>query len=326
MAGREVTIPAEISKVYSTGQPGVVAIYTLCPEKLLGWCITPSETEAEYLSPRYLSLPTLGNMQGSNNSANTEEIMARHPDFILLMTTIDESTIATAEETQKKMGIAVVVADYALASLPDTYRFLGGILGASERAEVLAKYAQDALDTAKATADQVPESERLRFYYAQGSAGLQTAPQNSSHTEVIELAGGINVVTLPGGSDGRLSVNMEQVLVWDPQIIITSYSMGHLGVNQYGKEVDLFDGNPSWALTTAVKNGLVFATPCFPYNWLDMPPSANRIIGLYWMSALLYPDLYTVDIRAETVRFYDLFYGVTLSDEQLDALLEGALR
>ncbi|MCG8515880.1 MAG: hypothetical protein MI740_17275, partial [Halanaerobiales bacterium] len=67
-------------------------------------------------------------------------------------------------------------------------------------------------------------------------------------------------------------------------------------------------------------------TPCYPYNWLDMPPGVNRIIGILWMGNLLYPDYFPLEIREETRRFYELFYNKALTHEELDILLEGAVR
>ena len=77
-----------------------------------------------------------------------------------------------------------------------------------------------------------------------------------------------------------------------------------------------------WELLDAVKKGRVYNTPCFPYNWLDMPPSVNRIIGIRWLGNLLYPEYFQYDIRAETKEFYSLFYQKELTKEELDSLLQ----
>ncbi|MEL7565268.1 MAG: ABC transporter substrate-binding protein [Dehalobacterium sp.] len=327
MAGRRVEIPQKIEKVYSTGQPGVVALYTINPDLLLGWCLKLSQEEGRYIEAKYLGLPVLGLMQGSNDTANREEIMRRTPDLILMMTYLDENTISNAEALQKLMGTPVVLADYALTQIPETYRFLGDVLSERERTELLARYCEDVLAKARETVALIPEDHRRAVYYAQGSKGLQTVPRGSSHSEVIDLVGGKNIVTLPADSDGRLTVNMEQILSWNPEVVIASYSMGHSGVKGDGSIFDILsNGQESWNLVRAVQNKMVFATPCYPYNWLDMPPGVNRIIGILWMENLLYPDYFPLDIREETRAFYRLFYHKTLTDEQIDTLLIGAVR
>jgi iron complex transport system substrate-binding protein len=329
MAGRTVRVPASIEKVYSTGQPGVVMLYTLCPDKLLGWCIAPSGNERAYLSPKYLSLPVLGLMQGGNSTASREEILRRGPDVILIVTEIGEDAVRNADEIQEAMGLPVMVADFAMKSLRDCYAFLGGLLDERERAEELGAYCASMIAEAEAIAARIPEDERLSVYYAQGSDGLQTAPKGSSHSEIMDLVGGENVVRLAAGSDGRLGVNIEQLLLWNPDVVISSYSMGHAGMKTGGGEDALAviqNAGEAWRRIKAVRENRVFAVPCLPYNWLDMPPSANRVIGVRWLGNLLYPEYFDYDIREETLRFYALFYRKNLSEAELDALLFRAAR
>ena len=327
MAGRTVVIPASVQKVYSTGQPGVVLLYTLAPERLLGWCLRVGATEAGYLDPKYLSLPVLGLMQGSNNTANKEEIIARGPDIILLMTQITDATARTADDIQTSMRIPVVAVDFAIPRLGDAYRFLGDLLGESERAGLLAAYCDRIYSEAVSTAASIPEAERVTVYYAQGTSGLQTAPRGSAHSQVIDTVGGQNVVELESDTDGRLTVNMEQLIVFDPDVILLSYSMGHEGTKMYSDAgtFAMIQTDERWANLRAVKNGKVFTTPCYPFNWQDMPPSVNRMIGLRWLGALLYPDYYNINMKEATREFYSLFYQVELADEQLNTLLKNAM-
>ena len=329
MAGREVEIPATVSKVYSTGQPGVVALYMLAPEKLLGWCMKPSAAESEYLLPDYLDLPVYGLMQGQNNTANREVIVEQAPDFILLMTALAhdsyrQEATEDAAAIERAMNIPVVVVDYSLNTAGQALRYLGELLGSPERAEELAAYCEDVYTDALAKAATIPEDSRVTVYYAQGQTGLQTAPQGSSHSEVIDLVGGDNVAKLDFGSGGRVNVDMEQVLLWNPQVVITSYAMSH---NVDGDEVFrlIEEGNRSWAEITAIQERRVYNTPSYPYNWQDMPPSINRFMGITWLGNLLYPKVFVCDIRQKTKEFYRLFYQIELSEEQVDKLLRNAV-
>ncbi|AFA47267.1 ABC transporter substrate-binding protein [Acetobacterium woodii] len=329
MAGRTVEVPLKIDRVYSAGQPGVVMLYTLCPDKLLGWCIEPSEAEAAFINAKYLNLPVLGLSQGTNSNANTEEIVARDPDIIILMTDINsEDTKASADDMQETFQIPVVVVSDELTTMDESYRFLGKLLGAEERAEELASYCAKVINNVTEVSKTISDKDKLKVYYAQGSTGLQTAPMGSAHSQVIELVGGINVCSLDAIESGRLTIDMEQLFKWNPDIIIASYSDGHGGTN-IGNS-DVFDiitnANPEWTLLEAVKKGEIFETPCLPYNWLDMPPSANRIVGVTWLAELLYPDYYDFDIVQTTKDFYKLFYRIELSDQQINQLLNNAIK
>jgi iron complex transport system substrate-binding protein len=60
-----------------------------------------------------------------------------------------------------------------------------------------------------------------------------------------------------------------------------------------------------------------------PFGWVDFPPSVNRLIGLWWLGRILYPDLFKEDLRELTRDFYFKFYHVTPTDAQIDHVLAG---
>ncbi|HEY1506937.1 MAG TPA: iron ABC transporter substrate-binding protein, partial [Stellaceae bacterium] len=76
-----------------------------------------------------------------------------------------------------------------------------------------------------------------------------------------------------------------------------------------------------WQGVKAVRDKRVYLEPRSPFGWVDEPPGPNRLIGLRWLAHLLYPQLFSGDIRAETKRFYELFYHQAPTDAQLDQLL-----
>ena len=55
----------------------------------------------------------------------------------------------------------------------------------------------------------------------------------------------------------------------------------------------------------------------------SISPTANRLIGLWWLAKILYPDLFPEDLRALTHEFYARFYHVTPSDAQIERVLAG---
>jgi iron complex transport system substrate-binding protein len=67
----------------------------------------------------------------------------------------------------------------------------------------------------------------------------------------------------------------------------------------------------------------VHLSPKLPFGWVDFPPSVNRLIGLWWLAKILYPDLFSEDLRALTRDFYAMFYHVTLNDQQIERVLAG---
>jgi iron complex transport system substrate-binding protein len=56
--------------------------------------------------------------------------------------------------------------------------------------------------------------------------------------------------------------------------------------------------DPALASLNAVRDGRVHLSPKMPFGWVDFPPSVNRLIGLWWLGKILYPDKFPEDIRA----------------------------
>jgi iron complex transport system substrate-binding protein len=81
--------------------------------------------------------------------------------------------------------------------------------------------------------------------------------------------------------------------------------------------------DPAWAAIAAVKNGRVRLSPKLPFGWVDYPPAVNRLIGLWWLGKIFYPEHFPEDIKAQARDFYSAFYHVTPTAAQIDRLLAG---
>jgi len=323
MAGRTVEIPAEIDSVYSSSPVGTNLIYTFRDTLVAGTNYELAPEEMKYTTEYYQNLPNLGGWYGQGNQGNVEEIIKAAPD-IVLSTGLDQSSIDSADQLQQQLGIPVVLADSDdMAALADTYRFLGEILGDAERAEELATYVEETLAHAAELSAKVADEDRITVYYAEEQDGLHTDPSGSMHSRLIEVCGGVNVADCeitPGY--GRTAVSIEQVIAWDPELIIACIDNGYADSSSYNTILT----DAKWAGIQAVKDGLVFQTPTEPQNWFDRPPSVNTLIGVKWVQAIFYPDVIDYDMADETKTFYKLFYQVDLTDDEVSSLLDKALR
>src|SRR5262245_51295731 len=61
-AGRDVEIPQHISRVLAAGPPASIPLYTLAPEKMIGWVRTPSPAEKAFLKESVRDLPEYGRL------------------------------------------------------------------------------------------------------------------------------------------------------------------------------------------------------------------------------------------------------------------------
>ena len=204
---------------------------------------------------------------------------------------------------------------------PAVYRFMGELFGVEEQAEKLAVYAEDTFnDIANMN---IPEEEKVRMYYGNGEDSLETAPVGSSHAQIIDMVNAVNVADLELGDGSRVQISLEQLLAWDPDVIVVN---GEPKANMSGgTAADAILNDPDFASLKAVRNGMVFGTPNAPFSWVDRPPGPNRIIGMRWLSGLIYGDYLNFDVDEEVREFFQLFYHVDLTDEQLEQLYNGTL-
>jgi iron complex transport system substrate-binding protein len=316
MAGRKIRAPRQVKKVYAMSPVGAILLYTLAPERLAGWNYAPAPGEVRMLAEPYRNLPVLGGWFGKNNTGNIEEIVKARPDVLLSVG--DRLSLATAERVQSQTSLPVYFCESNLTRLDETYRALGELLGVPARAAELGRYCRAAVDEIAAKVKTIPPARRRRVYYAEGPRGLETDPRGSSHSEAIDFAGGMNVADVPAqGGYGHTPVSMEQIFRWDPEVVLVGWD--HSGaVSEFYQRVW---SDPLWRHVTAVKKRDVFEAPQYPFNWIDRPPSVNRIIGLKWLANLFYPDLFSYNIRRETRDFYLRFYHRKLSDTELAELL-----
>jgi iron complex transport system substrate-binding protein len=314
-AGRRVEIPERIERVFPAGPPAMVLLYTLAPETLLGWTREFRGNEAAYVAMPYRNLPVLGRITGRGGDANLEVVLAAKPDLIFDFGSVAPTYVSLADRVQAQTNIPYVLIDGRFDNTVPALRLMGEILGVQERAEKLAAYTEATFADIDAMLADIPEEDRPRVYLARGPEGLETGVRGSINTEIIERVGAVNVADAPG-QRGIVNVSIEQVLLWNPEVVVTWDD------RFYERVWD----NPFWQGTDAVQNERVCLSPSEPFGWIDRPPSINRLLGMRWLASVLYPGQFGGDLRAMTREFYALFYQVDLSEEQLDDLLAGATR
>ena len=310
-AGRVVTVPERVGTVFAAGPPAAILLYVMAPDRMLGWPRANRADEREFLAQPYADLPELGTLTGQGGEANLERVLALRPDLILDFGSVRDTYVDLANRVQAQTGIPYLLIDGRFENTPAALRLLGEALGVPERGEALARDAEATFARIDALLATVPEGERPRAYLARGPEGLESGVVGSINTEILERAGGVNVLGRSQTARGLVQVNVEALLAADPDVIVTWDQRFYEGHRT----------NPLWSRMRAVQEGRVHLSPVLPFGWIDRPPSLNRIIGLDWMAATFFPDRYAIDLRARTRDYYRLWYHLDLSEAQLDRLL-----
>lgn len=307
-------VPAAQSmrRVFAAGAPASVLLAVLAPEKLIGWPFQVSAEARAWLPPVVRELPQVGRLAGRGSTVSSESLLQLEPDLIFDIGTVDETYRSTMERVADQTGLPCVLVHGRLAEHPAQLRELGRLLGVAERGERLAAWAEAVLVLAERARAALPPAERPRVYFGRSSDGLETGLEGSINMEVIDFAGGRNVAAA-AGRGGLAKVSLEQILGWDPEVIVTQNPEFHRHART----------DSSWRPISAVRSGRVYLAPSLPFGWLDVPPGVNRLIGVRWLIERLYPGSGggAEALRAAVGEFYHLFYGVEPGTKALDALM-----
>ena len=294
----------------NVGTPGVsmasLILALAGPQKLKA--ITPEVRDNEWvrrIMPEIASLPAPFARSGE---ASIEVLLQCKIDFVALWTSNEKAGRRLSEA-----GIPVLYISYAT---PDemilAIRKLGSALGADEevRSGELIRYYESNIARVHTLLNGLPESARPTVYYASISPFL-TEGRDSMVDAWINAAGAINVAARSGLSQDK-QIGLEDVLQWDPEIIVT------LGAAQ--KRDILSDER--WKKVRAVKNGRVYVNPRGVNAWCTRAAEAS--LQVLWAAKVFHPDrTAALNIEQETRGFYSEFYHYDLNDEELAHMLRG---
>ena len=297
-AGREVTFEKPAEKIVSCYYISTASLIALGLEDSLAGIEMKADTRNLYAlaAPQIVSLPAVGSGKG----VNIEEIAKLSPDVVILPKKLKEDAA-----TLSGLGINVIIVNPESEELfSESVELLGTVTGMSEKAaELLDKYAAVTNETLAA----VTSLETPTVYMASGSDFCTTYPAGIYQNDLITIAGGKNVAGEMDG-DGKVTVDAEQLLAWNPEYIFI------VADADYTVEDILADTQLSEV--AAVKNGNVFAFPSDVEAW-DYP-TPSSVLGQLYMASVLHPEAVTSEHFMEVASgFYSDVFGIEVNAEIL---------
>ena len=299
-------MPGQVTRVMAADPVAAVLVAVLAPRKLVGWP-TP-------LLRGQRRLPMAGGLAGPEVTITPADVARWHPDLILAEIRATETASALADRIEAQTGVPFVLVEGSIERSPAMLREIGALLGVGKRGEDLAAWADHAIADIRGRMLIEPPNTRPRVYYGKGPDGLTTPHAGSRAIAAIDESGSIDVAAPdPRGAGGEMRLSPTQLLDWNPDIVIAE---DRSFANQLRRD-------PQWRGLKAVRNRRIYVAPVAPFGWIDDPPGINRLIGLYWLSALLYPGDQP-DLGTSVSDFYEKFYGTKLNEKQLAALVHSA--
>ena len=311
--GRVVTLPQEIDSIAPSGAMTQMVLLPLASDLFCGLASDWSSDAELYLSEDILSLPIYGQIYGGKGDVNFETVLSLSPDLIIDIGESKDGIGEDMDNISEQTGIPTVHIDSSLAGMADTYRLLGELLGRNERAVELVDYCDDTIARTRQIMESVGEQNRKSVIYCLGDQGLNVLAKDSYHAELLDmLCNNAAVLEAPVSSGMGNEVDMEQLLLWNPEVILFAPDSVY----------DSVAADPLWSELSAIKSNTYYQGPQGPYNWMGMPPSINRYMGMIWLTSILYPDYADYDLFDETSRYYKLFYGCDLTDQMYHDLIQ----
>lgn len=315
--GREMRVagrlprPENVRRVFAAGPPAAVLAHVLAPGRLLGWPMqVPAEARA-FLAPPVRERPFLGRLSGRGSTMPLEKLLALSPDLILDTGKVDATYLSSAEGVHERTGIPYLLVPGRLLDSPWQLAETGRLLGVPERGAALAREAEKLLGEARG-AVRAGSPRAPRVYVARGPDGLETVKAGSLNAESLDLAGGVSVASGPGGGVARVS--FEQVLSWDPEVVLTQDAGFFAGARE----------DDRWQRLRPVREGRFHLVPSLPFGWLDGPPGVNRLVGLPWLGSRLHGAPRGSGEIDRVRTFHLAFYDFAPERAAFERLLAGA--
>ncbi|MFC6707440.1 ABC transporter substrate-binding protein [Flexivirga alba] len=250
------------------------------------------------------------NVATNSFAPNVESVLALEPDLVIQWGDNGAAIIDPLENA----GLKVAALKYGTQD--DVARWIAlfaTALGRPDRARELNSPISAALKTLSAVGRSAPKPAPKILYFNRFEGGLKVAATGSYNDFYIKLVGGQNPASGPHGAPGTgmVGVDIEQVLSWDPDIILLGNFDAAMPDDVYQSAV--------WRDQTAVKTRRVYKVPLGGYRW--DPPSHESPLMWRWLSMVAFPQQQPFDLGAEVRTSYKRFYNHAPTAAQLAQIL-----
>ncbi|MDI9617383.1 MAG: ABC transporter substrate-binding protein [Methanothrix sp.] len=241
----------------------------------------------------------------AGDRVDLESLARANPDLVVLWaTTTEDVNIQAIEET---LGVPVFA--IFVRSVEDVLHqvdTMGAISGRTERAAEVKRIIHDYMNITTGVTSSIPESERPKVYWMWTDV-LGTAGVKSGINDIIELAGGVNVMKFAENDTAMAMehpvLNLETLIKLNPDVIYMWY-------NENLDPEDIMTGEDfkGWKDINAVKNGRVYEIRN-PYLFDAFSP--RMPLALLHIAMDLHPDRFKdVDMNKTIDDFHVEMWGV----------------
>lgn len=247
----------------------------------------------ERIRTRRLSSP------GNWDFVSIESVLALRPDLVIIWSKQTESIRALEERGIPVFGVFITKREDVHREM----RALGVLTGSSSRAEDLIAYTEGEIGRFRKRISAIPQGKTPGIYFMWAQGMLETSCGESTVNDLIRLSGGRNVCA--GLPHEHTVVNVEQVIAWNPDLIVMWY-------NERKNPADV-TGDPQWRVIRAVKSRRVHE---FPEVFLCDLWTLKYVFAVKMVAKWAHPEMFSdIDLAKEKASMLRKLYGGRLSPE-----------
>jgi len=217
---------------------------------------------------------------GDANGINFETVTKINPDLVIVVGSAYASNAENEFKKLKDLGYKIFMTNSI--SLEITYseiENIGKIIGKAEEGKAMSENLRKQVDDIYGKVKDLPEDKKPKVFYMVWNDPIMSAGKNTFANELIEKAGGINIVAKDGLTDWP-EYSMEKLISNNPDVIIVPTSLA--------ANPDVILKDAKFATINAVINKKVFSIPDNPIS----RPNQNVIKGLMMMSEAIHPEIF----------------------------------
>lgn len=303
MGGTEVEVPTNITKfadgwfahneisIMLTGDKGIVA--TACSKDNYPWMYK--------VAPR-LEKATVSFGQ----DFNFEDLVALEPQVIF-------DSKDTLRDKATEAGIPVVncmfkTFDEMQKSIELTAKVFGG-----KAPKIAKKYnaeLEKTVSSIEKKTKKLEDADKPKVMHGNSVYTLTIDGTGTIIDDWIRVAGGQNAVTESTEGNAQAKFSMEQVLAWNPDVIITGKA----------EEVDQILNDPNWQSIPAVQNKKVYVNPKGVFGWDRY--GVEEPLQVQWAAKTLHPEMFgKLDIEKAVKNFYRDYLDYKLTNDDVKLIM-----
>lgn len=315
-AGREVEVPTNIQKIAPSGHTAQQVLLTMAPDRMVGLSQSLTADQLKYLGNQFADYPVFGAAFGAKGDMNKEAVAASGAQIVIDTGEYKKGLNEDLDNLQDQLGIPVVFIETPIDGYDKAYTMLGDLLGMPDRAQELASYCSKAYTDTQSVLATIPSDQRVKVAYLLGDSGLNAIAKGSYQGTVIDMcADNVVVVDKASGSGTGNEISLEQIAVWNPDLIV-------FGTNSIYSTVG---NDAAWSGISAIASKNYYQVPDAPWTWLNNPPTVNQVLGMQWFARLCYPSKFGNDMQSVVTDYFQTFYHYSLSDAEYNQMMQTAL-